>query len=141
MARFPAWFEAVTVLVVLAACRQTRSDTTLQSRNGAVSAAYQFHRNVDFTAFLKTQPEGSADALILDAMPPPVIVVAKVSLVAKAVDSPHPAGFTTTLWFSDGTSVSKHWEAASGTKGSDYRAIFGMPKDIVRADTVLAATQ
>ena len=76
--------------------------------------------------------------MMVDPMPPPVIVLAKVSLVAPVARSVHPPRFVTTLRLSDGTSASKPWQATSSAGRSDYRAIFGLPKDVVLADTVLA---
>ena len=128
---------ALSVLVAVVACQQTRSVVQLQSAAGDVTAVYELHRGVDLASFLEKQPPASADALIMEVIPPPIIVIARVSLASTPLDSQSPR-FTTTFQYADGTRLSKSWQGAdSRAQRRDYRAIFGLPHEVVKADTVL----
>jgi hypothetical protein len=73
--------------------------------------------------------------MVIESMPPPVIVVARVVLSGKSPTT--PPQFTTTLYYSTGTSIAKDWEAAGVSNNGHYAAIFGVPHDITRGETVL----
>jgi hypothetical protein len=127
-------WRALALLALLPACHKSVRPNQLESRNNTVTAKYELHRNVDLLAFLQSQPPGSADALIMDMMPPPVIVVARVSLVSP---SSQPPSYVSTFLFSDATSASKPWQAASLKPSGEYRAIFGFEREVTRVETVL----
>ena len=127
-------WRALALLALLAACHKSVRPNQLESRNDTVTAKYELHRGVDLGTFLQSQPPESADALVMDMMPPPVIVVARVSLVSP---SSQPPRFVSTFFFSDATSVSKPWQAASLKQPGEYRAIFGFQHEVTRAETVL----
>jgi hypothetical protein len=129
---------ALAALALLPACKKAPSSEGLESRNGAVTARYEIHRNVDFNTFLQSQPPGSADALIMDAVPPAVFVVAKVSVTAPSGAGAGAPGFVSTFRFADGSSFKKPWRAASANPAGAYGAIFGFAKDVTQAETVLA---
>jgi hypothetical protein len=130
------------LLVVLAllpawACRKGDGARQLESRNATVAASYELHPRATLGVFLKTQPPG-ADAIVVDLMLPAAFVVAKVSLISPNADVSRPPRFVSTFRSSDGTSTTKSWQAASAKGPGEYRGIFGLAKDVVQADTVLA---
>jgi len=132
-----AW-AALAVIALLAVCQKSNRLNQLESRNATVTAKYDLHRNVDLATFLQSQPPGSTDALVMDTMAPSVIVVARVSLVSRSAGDSQPPRFVSTFRSSDGTNVSKPWQAAVPKQQGEYRAIFGFQQDVMQAETVLA---
>ena len=83
-----------------------------------VDQSVEIEHPPDITAYLEKQPAGATDAMVLDAMPPQVVV--KISIQSTSKRS-----FETTFVFPGGKTLKKHWAAASGNLSHKYVAIFG----------------
>ena len=117
--------NALFLVLVAMACTPEAPKQEVATRSG-LPQSVEIEDPADLVTYLQKQPPGSADTMILDAMPPPVIV--KVSVQHQAA-----RGFDTTFTLQDGTSFTKRWTPASENTSGRYVAIFGLaarPKSV-----------
>ena len=106
----------------------------LRSSSPGVDVVYEVHPTVDFHAFLGAQPPGSVSAIAMFEPPSKVAVVARVKLTAPAIG---PAlQFSTVFRLANGRVIPQNWRIENVQPGRfDYRAIFGLPYDVVSVTT------
>jgi hypothetical protein len=115
-------------------CHAAAGTKELRSFAPGVDVVYEVQPTLDFRAFLGAQPPGSVSAIALFEPPSKVAVVARVKLTAPAVG---PAlQLTTVFRLANGTVVPQNWRIENVLPGRhDYRAIFGLPHDVLTATT------
>jgi hypothetical protein len=109
----------------------------LASHHGAVEAAYVIHHGVDFDAFVKARPPDFADVVVAESKPTWIVVVADVQLPYRPRWSRTPLVFVSVFKLADGRTVEKTWRQPDPDKWGFNRALFGLPADVVQADTRL----
>lgn len=110
--------NALFLVLVAMACTPEALQQEVTTRSG-LPQSVEIEDPADLVTYLQRQPPGSVDAMILDAVPPSVIV--KVSVQHQAA-----RGFDTTFTLQDGTFFTKRWTPASENTSGRYVAIFGL---------------
>jgi hypothetical protein len=119
------------------AANETRE---LRSSAVGVDVVYEIRPTSDFRAFLAAQPPGSVAAIALFEPPAKFSVVAKIRLTLPAAQLGPSLQFATTYKLANGANVPQSWRIDNATPGRvEYKAIFGLPQDVVGASTALVS--
>ncbi len=120
-------------------CHAANEAKQFSSSSPGVDVVYEVHPTADFRAFLGAQPPGSVSAIAMFEPPSRVAVVARIKLTGPAKPIGSALQFTTAFHLANGATVPQSWRIDNAQPGRlDYRAIFGLPQDVVSATTVVA---
>ncbi|CAN5434183.1 hypothetical protein BH11PSE11_BH11PSE11_22680 [soil metagenome] len=117
-----------------AAARELRSSST------GVDVIYEVQSIADFRSFLAMQAPGSVSAIGIFEPPSRVAVVARIKITLPAHQIGTSFQFSTAFQLASGVTVPQNWRIDNVPPGKlEFKAIFGLPNDVLNASTVIVA--